>query len=104
MDNFNRKSLRPPVSAETTRSAAPRKTAAPARKQGPPEQTYAENFYYLKQMQSKTPMKIMLTDGEELQGVIEWYDKGSIKVNRVDAPNLLVFKHCIKYMHKADED
>ncbi len=67
----------------------------------PPEQTNAENFYYLKQMQSKTPMSIVLRDGEILKGVIEWYDKDCLKVNREGAPNLLVFKFNIKYMHKA---
>ena len=33
------------------------------RKQSPPEQTNAEEFYYLKQMASKTPMVVVLTDG-----------------------------------------
>jgi sRNA-binding regulator protein Hfq len=71
------------------------------KKPAPPDQTNAENFYYLKQMQSKTPMVIVLKDGETLRGVIEWYDKASIKVNRDDAPNLLIFKDNIKYMYKA---
>ena len=52
------------------------------RKQTPPEQTNAEEFYYLKQMAAKTPMVVILTDGEELRGWIEWYDKGAIKLNR----------------------
>jgi len=80
----------------------------PARKDGPapkkitpPDQTNAENFYYLKQMQSKTSMTIVLKDGEVLKGVIEWYDKGCLKVNRENEPNLLVFKSNIKYMYKA---
>lgn len=73
----------------------------PPLKQVPPDQTNAENFYYLKQMQSKTPMVIVLRDGEELHGVIEWYDKASLKVNREDGPNLLLFKSNIKYMYKA---
>jgi sRNA-binding regulator protein Hfq len=77
-----------------------------ARKDGqkkniPPEQTNAENFYYLKQMQTKTPMTIVLKDGEVLKGVIEWYDKGCLKVNREGEPNLLVYKSYIKYMYKA---
>jgi host factor-I protein len=67
----------------------------------PPDQTNAENFYYLKQMQSKTPMTIVLKDGETLKGIIEWYDKGCLKVNREGEPNLLVFKSNIKYMYKA---
>jgi len=61
-----------------------------ARKAPPPDQTNAENFYYQKQMQSKTPMVIVLADDEEIHGVIEWYDKNCIKVNRVGAANLVI--------------
>jgi hypothetical protein len=48
-------------------------------------------------------MVIVLTDGEEIEGTMEWYDRGAIKVNRLAAPNLLVLKRNIKYMYKADE-
>jgi len=40
----------------------------------------------------------------KFKGVIEWYDKNCIKVNRTGEPNLLVLKHYIKYMYKEDED
>ena len=73
------------------------------RKQAPAEQTNAESFYYLKQMQGKTAMVVVLTDDTELNGWIEWYDKNCIKLNRNDAPNLLLFKHSIKYMFKEEE-
>ena len=73
------------------------------RKQVPPEQTNAENFYYLKQMTSKTPMIITLKDGEQLRGWIEWYDRDCLKVHRGNEPNLLVYKSAIKYMHKERE-
>ena len=73
------------------------------KKQVPPDQTNAENFYYLKQMQSKTIMVVVLKDGEVLEGVIEWYDRGSIKLNRKGAPNLLLFKDNIKYMYKSEQ-
>ncbi len=69
----------------------------------PPDHTSAEAFYYTKQMAGKTPMRVVLTDGETLRGVIEWYDRDCIKVNRQDGPNLLVFKHSIKYMCKDGE-
>src|SRR5829696_6125685 len=69
----------------------------------PPEATNAENFYYLKQMNSKTPMVIVMTDGEEIRGWIEWYDRNCLKVNRDNAPNLLIQKHCIKYCFKQEE-
>jgi sRNA-binding regulator protein Hfq len=69
----------------------------------PPEATHAENFYYLKQMHSRTPMVIVLTDGEEIRGCIEWYDKTCLKVNREGAPNLVIQKHVIKYLFKQEE-
>ena len=78
--------------------------AAGARKAAPPEQTNAENFYYQKQMQSRTSMVIVLRDGEEVHGVIEWYDRNCIKVNRDSGqPNLMIYKPAIKYMYKEAE-
>ncbi|MGO9650266.1 MAG: RNA chaperone Hfq [Terriglobales bacterium] len=74
------------------------------RKASPPEQTNAENFYYQKQMQSKTPMVIVLRDGEQVHGVIEWYDKSCIKVTRNGAANLMIYKPSIKYMYKEGEN
>jgi host factor-I protein len=74
------------------------------RKTSPPEQTNAENFYYQKQMQSKTPMVIVLRDGEQVHGVIEWYDKSCIKVNRNGAANVMIYKPSIKYMYKEGEN
>jgi sRNA-binding regulator protein Hfq len=72
-------------------------------KTAPPEVTNAENFYYVKQMNSRTPMVIVMTDGEQIRGLIEWYDKSCLKVNRDGAPNLLIQKRCIKYLFKQDE-
>jgi host factor-I protein len=74
------------------------------KKVAPPEQTHAENFYYQKQMQSRTAMVIVLQDGEEVHGIIEWYDRNCIKVNRENGePNLMIYKPAIKYMYKEGE-
>ena len=78
-------------------------SSGPGRKTSPPEQTNAENFYYQKQMQSRTPMVVVLKDGEEIHGVIEWYDRSCIKVNRNGQPNLMIYKPSIKYMYKEAE-
>ncbi len=69
----------------------------------PPNETNAEIFYYKKQIDAHTLMVIVLLDGEEIEGTIEWYDRGALKVNRKGAPNLLVLKRNIKYIYKADE-
>jgi host factor-I protein len=80
-------------------------SAPGGKKLAPPEQTNAENFYYQKQMQSRTPMVIVLRDGEEVHGIIEWYDRNCIKVNREDGePNLMIYKPAIKYMFKEGEN
>ena len=79
------------------------RSGAPAKKVAPSEQTNAENFYYQKQMQTKTPMVVVLRDGEEVHGYIEWYDKSCIKLNRSGAPNLMIYKPAIKYMFKEGE-
>lgn len=75
-----------------------------ATRPAPPENTNAENFYYIKQMNSKTPMVIVLTDGEEIRGCIEWYDRTCLKINRDNAPNVLVQKHSIKYLFKQEDE
>ncbi len=55
-------------------------------------------------MQSKTPMVIVLGDGEEIRGMIEWYDKSCIKVARNGQSHLLIYKPAIKYMYKEGEN
>jgi host factor-I protein len=74
------------------------------KKPAPPEQTHAESFYYVKQMQSRTPVGVVLTDGETLRGTVEWYDRDCIKLTRIGSPNLLIYKHCIKYLFKDGEE
>jgi host factor-I protein len=117
----NRKLIRPSLNRNDHSHAAPaageRRAERPersdrggdrngggGRKASPPEQTNAENFYYQKQMQSKTPMVIVLRDGEQVHGVIEWYDKSCIKVTRNSAANLMIYKPSIKYMYKEGEN
>jgi sRNA-binding regulator protein Hfq len=76
----------------------------PQKKVHPPTDTFAENYYYLKQMSKKTPMAVVFHDGQVIEGYIEWYDRNCIKLNRDKAANLLVFKSNIKYMYKLNEN
>jgi sRNA-binding regulator protein Hfq len=94
----NRKLIRPSLS-DLKERMAPR----PRRKPVQTDQTNAENFFYAKQIQNRTPMVLVLADGEEVRGIIEWYDKHSLRLQRRSAPHLLVPKHSIKYMFKAQE-
>ena len=64
----------------------------PRKKPAPPDQTFAENFYYVKQMQAHTPV------------AIECYDRDCIKLTRLGSPNLMIYKHTIKYLFKDGDD
>jgi RNA chaperone Hfq len=107
----------PPISEGSTASQAASHSHGPAsgaghsqhgaqhrRRQVPPENTSAEAFYYVKQMNNRTPMVVVLDNGDQLRGHIEWYDRNCLKVNREGAPNLLVYKHSIRYMYKQEEE
>jgi host factor-I protein len=101
VEAVNRKLIRPSLNEIKEQIAPPRRAAPPQQKKPvPPDHTNAENFYYVKQMQAKTPMVFVLCDGETLHGVIEWYDRCCLKVNREGAPNILLYKPAIKYMYK----
>lgn len=74
------------------------------KKAQPSYETHAENYYYLKQMNKKVLMTVVFTDGEVTQGLVEWYDRDCIKLNRDNAPNLLIYKSSIKYLYKHEPD
>lgn len=99
---MNRKLIRPTLAE--IKEQRPQHGGAAPKKRVPPDQTNAENYYYLKQMASKTPLVVKLTDGEEIRGVLEWYDKNCIKVHRDKGPNLLILKHNVKYIYKEFEE
>ncbi|MGH9773333.1 MAG: Hfq-like protein [Candidatus Acidiferrales bacterium] len=107
---MNRKLFRPSLTEVKEQPYPPRLAQAPMqgpiprKKPAPPEQTHAENFYYVKQMQARTPVTVILSDGEALHGVIEWYDRDCIKLTRFGSPNLMIYKHCIKYLYKEGDD
>jgi host factor-I protein len=95
---------RPVQAAPRPVHAPPQQMPAPRKKPAPPDQTYAENFYYVKQMQARTPVSVVLNDGEVLRGIVEWYDRDCIKLTRVGSPNLLLYKHSIKYVYKDGDE
>lgn len=66
-----------------------------------PSYRHAELFYLQKQIQSQTPMVIVLADGGRVEGCIEWYDRRALKVRGRE--KTLVYKSAIKYMYKLAE-
>ena len=65
-----------------------------------PEQTFKEVEYLKELIQNKTPVHVRLIDDEEVDGVVEFYDTGFIRLTREGKPNLFLYKHDIKYLHE----
>jgi sRNA-binding regulator protein Hfq len=66
-----------------------------------PPQRNAELFYLQKQIQSQTPMVLVLEDGELIEGCIEWYDRSALKIR--GRQKTMVYKSAIKYMYKLGD-
>ncbi len=69
---------------------------------GIPESSHAEAFYFQKQIQQQTEMTLVLEDGEEIHGTLEWYDRCAIKL-RAGRHRMLIYKSSVKYMFKTSD-
>ena len=67
-----------------------------------PEQTFEEVRFLRSLIDKKAPVRVRLSDNQEVDGVIEFYDVNFIRITRSDGPNLFLFKHDIKYLHELD--
>jgi hypothetical protein len=80
------------------------------------DSSHAEVFYFQKQIQAQTRMVVVLENGEQMEGIIEWYDRYAIKLRNLghsDGQNggpsggrtrVLVYKDSIRYIYKAGEN
>lgn len=66
------------------------------------ESSHAEAFYFQKQIQQQTDLTVVLEDGEQLHGFLEWYDRCVIKL-RVGRQRVLIYKAGIRYLFKTSE-
>lgn len=69
---------------------------------GVPDSSHAEAFYFQKQIQQQTDITVVLDDGEELHGFVEWYDRSAIKL-RAGRQRVLIYKNGIKYLYKTSD-
>lgn len=70
-------------------------------KQKAPEQTFEEVKYLRHLIDHHVPVRVRMSDNEEVEGLIEFYDTNFIRLTRTDAPNLFLFKHDIKYLYEV---
>jgi host factor-I protein len=67
-------------------------------KSSPPEETSEEASYLKSLTEKQKPVSIKLSDGEIVNGWIEYYDKNMVRLTREEKPNLFIFKHEIMYI------
>ena len=75
-------------------------TAQQSKSARPPEQTFQEAQYLKELIESATPVRVKMADGEEVTGTIEYYDQSFIRLTRDRLPNLFIYKHDIKYIQE----
>jgi host factor-I protein len=68
-----------------------------------PDQTFEEVKYLRQLIAEQVPVRIRLSNNEEVSGVIEFFDTNFIRVTRDGEPNLFLFKHDIKYLYEEPE-
>jgi len=65
-----------------------------------PEQTYEEVKYLRHLIDNSIPVRVRLSNNEEVAGLVEFYDQHFIRITRQGAPNLFLYKHDIKYLYE----
>jgi host factor-I protein len=67
-----------------------------------PEQTFEEVNYLKRLIEDRVPVCVRLSDNQEVEGTIEFYDAKFIRLTRNGEPNLFLFKHDIKYLYEIE--
>jgi host factor-I protein len=67
-----------------------------------PDQTFEEAKFLRHLVEDRIPVRVRLSDNQEVEGMIEFFDQSFIRITRDGQPNLFLFKHDIKYL-SADE-
>ena len=81
------RSAKPPVPGKVSQAKAP-------------EQTLEEVNFLKRLIENRTRVRVRLSDNQEVDGVIEFYDTHFIRLTREGEPNLFLYKHDIKYLYE----
>ena len=68
----------------------------------PPEATGHEAEWLFKLRAEAVPVRVELTDGSVVRGVIEYYDRDLIKIQRERGPHLLLRKPDVRLLEEDD--
>lgn len=68
-----------------------------------PDQTFEEVKYLRRLIDDRIPVRVRLSDNQEVEGLVEFYDATFIRITRSGQPNLFLFKHDIKYLFEINQ-
>lgn len=66
----------------------------------PRDHTGQEHRYLQAQTQLRAPMRVVMADGEEINGWIEYFDINFVRVTVHRGANRFIFKHDILYIQE----
>lgn len=67
-----------------------------------PESTLEEAKYLKHLADQQIPVRVKLSDNQEIDGTVEFFDESFIRITRKGQPNLFLFKHDIKYLMEIE--
>ena len=65
-----------------------------------PDRTFLEARYLQYLVDEQVPVRVRMSDNQEVEGVIEFYDSSFIRLSREGVPNLFLFKQDLKYIYE----
>jgi host factor-I protein len=65
-----------------------------------PDQTLEEVNFLKRLIEDRVRVRVRLSDNQEVDGMIEFYDTHFIRLTREGEPNLFLYKHDIKYLYE----
>ena len=68
-----------------------------------PDQTLEEVNFLKRLIENRVKVRVRLSDNQEVDGVIEFYDTHFIRLTREGEPNLFLYKHEIKYLYETPQ-
>jgi len=65
-----------------------------------PDHTLHEVEYLQRLVDQRIPVCVRMSDNQEVEGVVEFYDATFIRLTREGSPNLFLYKQDLKYMYE----
>ena len=65
-----------------------------------PDRTFLEVRYLQQLVDDRIPVRVRMSDNQEVEGVIEFYDSSFIRLSREGVPNLFLFKQDLKDIYE----